>query len=934
MAHAAVASELQTLTAHQPESLLAAASATDADADSDMKVFLEYQKLAQFRDTILAGKHPKIKLPVSTAKAVAAPQTSVSNPRAQPPRHPAQTADKTRQTSGARRASKAKASIQDGGYPPVAVAAASTIPPPLAPGFATTIAGDARPEIDPIFLEKSEDLVRAELRVQRQRLEKSLREELEQRKASAKAAAQEPESLLDFNLSDVLVKALTLVQATSAPLAPDVDVAGDGSESSDSFDNNTFYSSQHDTPEPHETSAPQAGATAVLVEDVAESLLQDDPYSPTQNLALPSAPTNVLRTAPGASLSFPPGLGTVVAASTTESRSFPSFQNGYPRTSAPDRNITHEVQYVSSGGSGANSRVGDSGNTESDQAADVIRPQGARHYMSSVDAMRQPSPLVRAHDLSPYAPQPAHVSQLTFGTQSSILDPDPPALQGAPASVAALRHHESAATSPESSPYGDRGSKRKERAERRKERKKQKARKRLGYGSPEVKPEPRSPSPISAPTMARPAKRQRSDRGQQDVVIIEAPTTARPASRVFSAQQLAEPLHVDRAAPYAWERLEDPLTRSGRSSAIPSVYRPEQPQLFERRYDEHGPQYIRRMFTPPGQPSQYGAGDARPLRSATYSIAQPEYREVPSHSQAARASVRPYADRARSRSPVLIERHSPMMAPPGPPAPSARIVVDQYGREYFEPPPRPTSVIRHSAVPIARPREHEIVYERAPARAISRIPADATFEENGIIYRRVSPIHGARRVVTQPEYSRPEQVKSYRDRDYSTQPGAISREEYVEYRTGPERRVQQEALPGEYLARSVSVRPQEGLSYYGSSRVQSVRPEAPPRHYAASVHPEARRAEPVPIAYQPQQQASMVQEYDPRSAGQDLPPPPPPQQQYPPRAYSVRPVEQYFFERQPVGETQMAFNQRPQARAAAGEVVYIDDASRPIYRSR
>ncbi|KXJ86141.1 hypothetical protein Micbo1qcDRAFT_198464 [Microdochium bolleyi] len=891
MAQAATVNGLLAHSAQHPASI-APAAATDAPADPDMHTLLEYQKLAQFRDTILAGKHPHIKLPVSTARA-AAGQPPATHPRAQAAQQPTQnTGQKKGQSSAARRADKKKTLSTNGAPPAVAVAAASSHSDLRAPGLALPT-GQGRAELDPIFLEKSEDLVRAELRIQRQRLEKSLRDELEHRKASAKAAAQEPESLLEFNLSDVLVKALTLVQATSAPFAPDLDVAPDGSESSDSFDNNTFYSSQHDTPDPHDVSTDQPAAQSTAM----EGIIEDDPYSPTQNFVLPPAQPSVSGGPKNGLSSFPPGLVPTSAASVTPDHRNPS------------------------GDSGANSRAGDSGNAELDQAVNFQRSQSLRHQMSKIDAMRQPSPLVRAHDLSPYAPQPAHVSPLAFGQQPSILEPLGTGHAAAPAPVMALRPHESAATSPESSPHGDKGSKRKDRKERKKEKRKHRARNRAGYTSPDIKPEPQSPSPISASALPRPAKRQRSDHGPHDVVVIEAPAAAQPVSRTYSGQFHIGSLPGERAQ-HAWERVEDPLARSGRSSAVPSVYRPEQPQLFERRYDEPGHQYVRRVYTPPGQPSHFVVDESRPLRTASYSIPQPEYREVPAYAPTTRPSAHPYGDHVRSRSPIIVERRSPIVAPSMPPPQPARIVVDQYGREYFEPPPRPASTVRQSAIPAARPREHEIVYERAPVRAMSRIPAEGTFEENGIIYRRVSPQYGGRRVVTQPEYGRPEYTRGYRDREYSTtQPAALPRENYVEYRSVPERRVQQEAFPGDYITRSASVRPpQEAVPGYGSSQVPSVRSEVPPRHYAASVRPDARR-EPALL----QQQQSMTQEYDPRSAGQDLPPPP--LQQQPPRGYSVRPVEQYYYEPQPPGDAEMAYGQRPQSRA---EVVirYVQEASR------
>src|ERR1700722_3918033 len=71
-------------------------------------------------------------------------------------------------------------------------------------------------EINPILLEKSDDLIKAEIQLQRHRLERALREQVEQRRLSLKASLQTSESLPDFDLSDVLSKALTIVHPSTA----------------------------------------------------------------------------------------------------------------------------------------------------------------------------------------------------------------------------------------------------------------------------------------------------------------------------------------------------------------------------------------------------------------------------------------------------------------------------------------------------------------------------------------------------------------------------------------------------------------------------------------------------------------------------------------------------------------------------------------------
>ncbi len=130
---------------------------------------------------------------------------------------------------------------------------------------------------------------------------------------------------------------------------------------------------------------------------------------------------------------------------------------------------------------------GESGNTDNEQSNDERRPERPGHPLLNAALAQRDSPLVRAHNLSPIAPQPAHISPLA---------------SGAHAQVAALRRDLPAtASSPESSSHGNK------RAEKRNKQKKK--RKATDVVTPYIKPEPISPEPMSAPALARPQKRQR-----------------------------------------------------------------------------------------------------------------------------------------------------------------------------------------------------------------------------------------------------------------------------------------------------------------------------------------------------------------------------------------------------------------------------------------
>lgn len=205
----------------------------------ELREILEYQKIVQFRDAVLAGAHPRVKIPshlvgkqINSARNVSSP--SLSTPRANP------IPQSTHSASG---------SFYEDSSPYVQNRSPSN--------FRTASSGhvpmSSKSEINPILLEKSEDLIKAEMQLQRQRLERALREQIEQQRLATKALAQTSESLPSFDLSEVLSKALAIVHpSTTVECEPSVDAH---SSVSDSFDENTFYSSQHDTPEPF--SSPQ-----------------------------------------------------------------------------------------------------------------------------------------------------------------------------------------------------------------------------------------------------------------------------------------------------------------------------------------------------------------------------------------------------------------------------------------------------------------------------------------------------------------------------------------------------------------------------------------------------------------------------------------------------------------------------------------------------
>ncbi|KAI1767385.1 hypothetical protein GGR53DRAFT_482403 [Hypoxylon sp. FL1150] len=855
---------------------------------ADLNEIREYHKVVQFRDTIVSGKHPRIKV----SKPVAAntqQSDSFATDRVAPSTSAHALPAPNLNTLQMDNMQSFKANSQQ----PTAVVA-TTGPTSAAPTIARP-QGSRKTSRNHAPHGKSQD-IKAGLQRQRKKIE----DEIKVRDGKT-IALQHSDHLPGFDLSDILAKALTLVQATAPPHVN----SPNGTNASDSGDsNNTFYSSRPDTPATQPSPRQTAALHTIQTQDSAASTRQRATYAPQQSNPPPppSVPTLSYQTDLGRSAQPPQvtssfqqaqlNLGSLPAPIHDHAVHHPSKTSREGNQMTQSRQVREVEAQVISSDSAAPSRSDNSGNTDSDLPVDNSRAHVQHHLFPSGQFIPRDSPLVRAHDLSPLAPQPNHVSPLAIARQPPMPEPEISILPGAPAQVTALRQEHMVITSPESSPQGERGGKKKNKS---KTKSKRKAETRTSDipASPEIKPEPRSPSPLTAPQFARPQKRLRSGTRPEQEILYDESRIERPVSVLHREQYVAAHGQVERPS-YGLEVIDDPYTQVRQSVA--SGQRLERAVYEERRPDGAAIQYVRQVQSPYGYPPSYGAVESRPLRSASYSV-NPQYREVSTYQRDGRMSTRPYADRARSRSPIVVEGRSPGMAPPAPPP--TRIIVDQYGREYLDP-PRTSTAARQSVVPAPRPNEREIVYESVPMRAPSRMAAD-TFEEGGIIYRRASPTYAPRRVITQPEYG--VDYRSYRERDYSVRPlGTVQplgppAQEYAPIRGATERQFPEQLL----LPRATSVRPGDAIPYYSTAR-----PEVPPRQYAASVHPEVRGA-------------PAIREFSVRPAERDVSR----------REFSVRPVERYY-DRAHVDE-EVTYIERP--RPAQQDIgIYPDISRRQVYQ--
>jgi hypothetical protein len=853
---------------------------------AELREILEYEKIVQFRDAVLAGTHPRIKIPPH----LAGKQVNNSTRSLPSPNH---------STSVRASAPKPTNRSVSGTHYEMSSLYYNSNTSPNNQRAGTSVYGmiHSKSEINPILLEKSDDLIKAEIQLQRQRLERSLREQIEQQRLAAKL--QTSEGVPNFDVAEVLSKALAIVHpSTTAEVEPSV---GARSTGSDSFDENTFYSSQHDTPVPSSSSQGHQEPLEVQAGGA------DDHSARIYSTNIQIGDRDVVMT--GASLS----TNNHLPGQSNSQAQLSSLQQG-----SQDAAVHYEQAREMEASDSSNS-LRQTGETSKVRAQDkrpntvsILQNNHLSRFATmgswldfceydvdetvqtaSDELLRQAfendneSQLIRAHNLSPFAPQPARVSPLATARNPPVLRETLPADEAPAAQVAALR--QSGISSTDSSPKGVKPSKKKEK------KKKRKAPSKDGVPTPDspyIKPEPRSPSPYAIAPLPRPQKRQRQTGQYGGELNYDEPRYEGIRERV------KERVPERYKEPQAYERYEERYEIEPRRPE-PTYQRVERDDVEYRRIDNG--QYARRPQSPAVYALPYATGEVRSVRAASHAIVDRRPREEPVYYREPlpRASVRPDADRERSRSPIVRERRSPI--PMGPPRQPVRIIVDAYGREYID--PNPTSSMRQSVAPPARYRDAEVVYERAPIRTVSgRAPVE--YEEDGVIYRRpLSPAVVPRRVVTQPEYAVPEH-RAYRQREYSARPMAPPGEDYIQLRGAPERRQTShfDEAPREHIPRAASVRPApaESVRYEIPreyvSRVQSVRPEGDPRELTAQSQ----------------------------------------------REYSVRPIDaprreqvggrdaERYYDEIPSRRPDVAFIERPRAREESVVVVYDNDVRREV----
>jgi hypothetical protein len=217
----------------------------------------EYTKILKLRDEVFAGSHPRLSVPEHALRNISPrlSQLTTQASLAVPPTFPTSTTP-----------SQASTQLQPVRCPSPAVNGTS---------LSTSHPPGAVSEFDPVLLTKSDDLLRAEIVLKRQRLEKMLRDQFEQKRLDTRKKPAPAEAKPDFDAASLLAKAVGATKTTTK----------DDADASDSFDENSFYSSR--APD----STPERGAPSPSQED-EDDFAADAPSGHRVQSAVMGAPLN------------------------------------------------------------------------------------------------------------------------------------------------------------------------------------------------------------------------------------------------------------------------------------------------------------------------------------------------------------------------------------------------------------------------------------------------------------------------------------------------------------------------------------------------------------------------------------------------------------------------------------------------------------------
>lgn len=830
--------------------------------DSKSKEVLEYETLLSLRGEIYANAHPRLNVPIQPPKqgmnhanGLSKPSPRVQNGVHKLPSPPMQNG--VHKMSKETKAAPPQSKSLDA---PVLQPVAFTHKAPntqLLTSSAPTLGSSG---LDPIFLTKSEVLVRAELHQKRQRIERALDEQVNQHWMIGQQRTFEQEALANLDVTKILQDAQQIVK----PINP---VENNGTNrtasSSDSFDENTFYSSQmtDSTAEEVDDSATRSRSNRACRYFLDGECRHGDACSFSHEPALkqrveadgpqtmeidgvnadeqaPSRSNNFVQPATANENRNPAAVPQLDRISRlnhieqleeqlrtlkSQERVLAHDQPGdsgsaqdEPAYSPPDAGDLVAVRQIGREkiGEPGKGRLRNFGESRAPATLETKSREYVRHDHIPHSPLLSDVRVVRNHITSPVAPQPARVSPLAVARVSQLhqgqrvfSDNNRPS-QGSGGEVASARQ----------SPRVPLGKRRREIDSHDRTRN---VVPRKDLGSPEIriKEEPVSPPPFTEPSETwQPRRRQEvsrpvyvesdSPRYRDQEPVMYLPRKAEQVSQNYLADERRPTTPIARRV----------ISRNG------------------HHLGAHEEQDLRRVVSTrqiriPRSPLEQYAPPQPSSARATSQVYYPQADHAVSVQP--RASVQPqqiisHIDRDQSLSPVPRARFSPTIRAPLTMAPPARrIVVDQYGHRYEAPMPAERQT---SALPVGRSSEFVPRYEQlVPSSPSFREPQVVNvYDERRYVRRAPSPqyveYHPA---PTSRQMVDRENEQMYGDEVYLPRNDGIRAVEYSEPRAAGH--YEEVVRSREGLIRTQSVRPAAGGLYEEPreqiARIQSVRPE-------------------------------------------------------------------------------------------------------------
>ena len=804
-----------------------------SSSSSSLLHIAQYEKILSLRDELVAGRHPRLKLQ-DTFTLNEAPNGFYQSAPTNTPQLPEKIAPHASAVS-------LNHNIPHNSLTAYPAPTQSQLPK-TAPTRQRFTAGTSS-GLDPIFLEKSDVVIRAEIKLERERIEKALEEQHHTKKVGIRQKVSEQDALPDFDVTEVFFQAQDVVKPAAAR---ETNLTDGNDSSADSVDNNSYYSSLNDSTTAETDDRSRMAGTKPCRYYFNGNCKKGDACTFSHDQAFKQ---KLQGAAP-----------LTVDVDNHDSDAYPRHERApYGSYKKSSRQVKANLQLDTRE---PGELIEDPPYSPADipTQAEKLRPYQAdssrEHYQNpprggieeSSRSLRQSSPkgrynnfsgkrggrhspshegtVVRNHITSPVAPQPARVSPLAVSKVPQ---------------VERIRHGDNGESHSRNSRRPASGRQTPVSAQPINSKKR---RREIGSGdltrnvaprrqaespAPYIKSEPMSPQPFNS----NPPRAQAESRVHLD---LEAPPYRQGERIVY------QPVRVDRSY------VEGSDLRRVSSPSVRRVF-----SGSDSQYEIRGEPALRRVVSTrhigrPGSPQQdlYYNSPVQPsptIRAIPQyvqsEIESPSFYRSSVHPQSAtyaRSERQPSPDTKELRtvpySPIEQERESGMMGPP-----QRRIVMDKYGNRYYEgpiPPERRPSVVPESryANDFATPIQH-------PGSRASVRPETARVLPDGRYVQRIaSPEPSPRYIEYHAPPPRQHEIIT-RQPIYDQDDGYRSRNEVVRLVQYPQGSVVEERYEPAPRTRMQSVRPME-IQYEVPPERQRYSTAAPESHRLVDLRRETR----------------------------------------------------------------------------------------------